>query len=89
MGVWGSSHLTHYLDVRNPPGSSFALFMCQDRQDKVTGFGHGLSDQEGIRLISGHQELLSVGAGQVAVVPPETQKRIMKTVDVILVWMDQ
>lgn len=73
------SHLTHYLDVGNPLGSSSARLIGQDGQDKVAGFGHGLSDQEGVRLVSGHQELLSVGPGQVAVVPPETQEHRLKT----------
>lgn len=71
------THLTHYLDVRDPLRSSFGPLVRQDRQDKVSGLGQRLPDQEGIRLVSRHEQLLCVGPRQVTVVPPDTQEVLM------------
>lgn len=67
------THLTHYLDVGNPPGSIFVPLTRQDGQDKVARFGQRLSDQEGVRFISCHKELFSIRPGQVTVIPPGTR----------------
>lgn len=68
-----STHLTHYLNVGDPLSSSLAPLVRQDRQDKISGFGQRLSDQEGVRFVSCHKEFLCIRPRQVTVVPPETQ----------------
>lgn len=71
------THLTHYLDVGNPPDSIFVPLTRQDGQDKVARFGQRLSDQEGVRFISCHQELFSIRPRQVAMIPPGTRAQTL------------
>lgn len=69
-----SPYLAHYLDVGDPPPSSFALLFGQNGQNKVSRFGQRHSDQEGPRLVSSTEQLLCIWAGQVTMVPPGFRK---------------
>ena len=66
------THLTHDLDVGDPLRSICGPLVGQNRQHEVSGLGQRLPHQEGVWLISRHEQLLCIGPRQVTVVPPET-----------------